>query len=783
MFFNILRRDLKRKKSINIILMIFVILASTFIASGANNMVTVFNALDNYFDMAEVPDYWVSTSDSRSSENFKSFADENNYSYKDNTMAMINPKDVKIDGKVFDYSSTTVISRVNDTNLFLENGKQLKSVADGEIYVSSLMWFSDSNDFHKGSKVVIKSGDQSKEFVVKGYVKDAVFGSGMISMTRFLVSDNDFEFFKENEKNVLFDSFFLNTDDSEFNSKFTDLELNVLFSIDRETVKLTYIMDILMSAIVFVVSICLILISLAILRFTIDFTMTEEFREIGVMKAIGISNRGIRGLYIIKYTAISIGGSAIGFILSIPFGSLMLQSTSKNIMISNSGNYALNVMCSALSAFIVVMFCYLCTRKIKRFSPIDAIRNGETGERYSKKGVIHLSNSKLPLILSMSLNDVMSSLKKYVSMFFIFVIGILLVIIPLNIVNTLKSDSFIQTFGMAKSDVIILQETYFDNSGNNKQMLEEKIENIKDYLNENDIESKVFQEAFFKFYISKDDKKTSSIATQGIGDSSCDMYTYLDGTPPQNKNEIAVSHIVADRIDVKIGDDVNVNIGNEVKKYTVTAIYQTMMNMGEGVRFSETEDLDYNHITGCFAIQVLYTDNPNRQTINERNELLAENYPECELMTAAEYVDMLDGGISGQIDGVKILILSVVIFINILVTVLMTKSFITKEKCEIAILKAIGFRNNAIAAWQALRICLILAASTVVGVLIGSPISQFVFSQISSIMGAYNCPIEINTLETFLIYPIGVLLITGVSAFLSSLSVRKISASDTSTNE
>ena len=62
----------------------------------------------------------------------------------------------------------------------------------------------------------------------------------------------------------------------------------MIASFDRDTLKITYVMDMIIAGILLVVSICLILISIVILRFTIVFTLNEEFREIGIMKAIGI---------------------------------------------------------------------------------------------------------------------------------------------------------------------------------------------------------------------------------------------------------------------------------------------------------------------------------------------------------------------------------------------------------------------------------------------------------------------------------------------------------------
>lgn len=63
MYLQILKKDLRRKKTMNLILFIFIVLAATFIAGSVNNMVTVMTALDTFFEKAEVPDYLLSFAD------------------------------------------------------------------------------------------------------------------------------------------------------------------------------------------------------------------------------------------------------------------------------------------------------------------------------------------------------------------------------------------------------------------------------------------------------------------------------------------------------------------------------------------------------------------------------------------------------------------------------------------------------------------------------------------------------------------------------------------------
>ena len=59
MFFDILKRDLKRKKTMNVIILLFVILSVMFISSSVMNLTSMTGSLDSFFDKAGVGDYAV----------------------------------------------------------------------------------------------------------------------------------------------------------------------------------------------------------------------------------------------------------------------------------------------------------------------------------------------------------------------------------------------------------------------------------------------------------------------------------------------------------------------------------------------------------------------------------------------------------------------------------------------------------------------------------------------------------------------------------------------------
>jgi putative ABC transport system permease protein len=228
---------------------------------------------------------------------------------------------------------------------------------------------------------------------------------------------------------------------------------------------------------------------------------------------------------------------------------------------------------------------------------------------------------------------------------------------------------------------------------------------------------------------------------------------------------------------------VKIKIGAEEKEYIITAIFQSMTNMGEGIRFSEKEDLDYSYVISNLAIQVFFnkdlTSNQKEEYFNKVRQL----FTKFDVYTGGEYIGEFMGGISSQLNDVKQFIVIVIIAINMLVSILMVKTFITKEKGEIGMLKSIGFSNDSIISWQVLRIGIILIISTIIGAIISNPISQISSGQVFTMMGASHIEFVIKPLEVYLMYPAIILVCTLFTSFLSALQIKRISAQETNNIE
>lgn len=126
-------------------------------------------------------------------------------------------------------------------------------------------------------------------------------------------------------------------------------------------IKMCYVLDMIVAFTMLVLSICLILVSFVVLKFSITFTISEEFREIGVMKAIGISSFKIRSLYLAKYLMLAVAGAVVGLLLSIPFSNLLLRSVSNNIVLEADNHFGLSVLGAVLVIVVILLFAFRCT--------------------------------------------------------------------------------------------------------------------------------------------------------------------------------------------------------------------------------------------------------------------------------------------------------------------------------------------------------------------------------------------------------------------------------------
>ena len=789
MYLQILKKDLKRKKAMNVILLVFIILASMFVSSGVNNIISVTTALDDYLEMADAPDYLAATMNKsgavdideilNSAASVESFGKEKILYMESDNISFENESETGV--------NTIILQSDEDMsmNYILDDGDILKSVKSGEFYMTA--GIAEDIGLEIGDKVTVKLDDVSCVFTFAGGIKDAVLGSNGISIQRHIISAEDFEKFisAENvEKLYGGEVVYIRTTDMEkMLSEIKPLIDSAIFTADRATIKFTYVFDMLVVGILLVVSLILIAVAFVILRFTIAFTLSEEFREIGVMKAIGIRNLKIRGLYLVKYAALSVIGVLIGLALSFPFGEILMSVSTKSIIINNGNAAFISVICAVLMVGVIMLFCYGCTGKVGKMTPIDAVRNGQTGERFRKKSIMSLGRSRLPEAPFLALNDIVSNPKRFGIITFAFFLCLSLLLILSATVSTMKSGTLANAFGLADFDISAEGKVMEFMTADGHEKLKEYLSDMEENLARNGMPAYCMLEMMFKLPVSHDENENNIVMYQGTG-TTTDMYEYIEGTPPQSAGEVALTRFSANKLKANIGDTITIKTIDGDREFMITALFQSMYNMGEGVRFHEDEEINYIQANGALFTQIKFTDAPDQKEIARRMEKFKELYPEFDgIKNRAECVsDMLK--VTDTMDTIKRMVVVFTIILAVLITVLMERSFIVKEQNEIALMKAIGIRNGKIYAYHTLRFVFVGSITVIAAEFFALPLTHLFIDPIFKMMGMeLAVDYVISPFEMFLGFPLVILAATTTSAFFTSLHTNKIKALDTANIE
>ncbi len=795
MYLNILKKDLKRKRAMNIILLVFIILASMFVSSGVSNILTVTTALDRYFEMADVPDYFAlyqnKVSDKDVYKVLESASAIDEFRIEEGitiTQSNITRKGEPLDASNTSQTLTLQSDRVMGINYFLDDGSILKSVPKGKIYTAA---FTEKNMGLKvGDRIIVEVEGVSREFTFAGGFKDAVLGSELTGVKRFIINGEDFDEYMSNETiKTMYNgkTLYIHTADIDrTKSQIADISDCFTFEGSMDILNQAYIFDMIITGLILIMSLILIIISFVILRFTIAFTLSEEFREIGVMKAIGIRSIKIRGLYLIKYSAISVVGAAVGLVLSYPFGKMLMELSTGSIIIDSSSNAFVNIGCAVLVAAVILLFCLGCTGRVSKMSPIDAVRNGQTGERFRKKSIMSLGKSRLGTTAFLAANDIVSSPKRYAVIILTFFLCTSLLIILSNATASLKSGKLLKYFGMADCHVVtnVGDEAMKFMTENGHEKVKKYLEDMEQTLAENGMPAKCMTEYFMYPMIKHGEYESKTALLQGTG-TTTDMYEYSEGTPPQNSGEIAITTILAKKLKAAVGDTVTVSYPTgERSEYIITALYQAMVNQGTSVRVHNDCDINYLSAVGSPGTQIKFTDAPDDKEVLRRIEKIKELYPKfSNVKTAGENVSDTTG-VGDAIDAVKKMSAVLTVILAALITVLMERSFIAKEQAEIALMKAIGMRNAKTYGQHTLRFFISAAAAVLIAEFLGMPLTKLCFDPIFGSMGL-EMGVEYvqNPVEIYAVFPVIVLAATAASAFFTSLYTNKIKSSDTANIE
>lgn len=808
MYLRMLKKDLGDKVGLNIVLCIFMIIAATLLVTSAGFIYTFFKGTNDTYEKCKTSDFMFTVDKSISDaegqrEKIKSALGK----YPEIAEIKISERPLILTERLdFDgverrtvtnlYESSAYLTTVtDDQNIPYDMNDEVLVVENGCVAIPQ--YLANNAKTKIGSKLRITTDmGNIYEFTVSHIYKDP----SSYFLNKIVFSDEDYtELVKEfNSLSDLYEvrlkSGFSSV--AELRSWGYDLMVDINRLNDTHALDGTVdniitgknnksnnagMITVIISIFLVIMGFSLIILIFMSIRFSLHATIKREEKEIGTMKAIGVDSIAYKSLFIVKYIAFAVIGGLSGIIFGIPLCRFMLNHFMINTLTPKTEVFIVLGMITSISfIFLMIIFSFLALSRMRKISVMDTIHGESRGERFKKlKGVfLHKSrHAAVPLFLASS--DIVGRLKRYIYLIISYTLGITLLLMVVQLKETVVSDNFRKNYWMiADREVLIRPE---DNLREKLVSQEGSYRNVfqyyEKYYNENGIPLNI--------QIIDSQEATWKAPDQDIGinlyfdneDVELEKLRFVKGGKvPTLKNEVAVPHSLKDTKGVNLGDTVTLvyrvyqedgfTLKYVEKDYLVTAYFETIMN-NSMPSFIMTEP-DENYFTDDWNIFSESIDVPDDE-YDATIEKMRNVNKDIMIWDFDQVLDFDLGNEFGTIFDMLFMVIAIVMSVTIFaMTFLYQQIFIEEETADIAMLKSIGVDRKSIRGWQYIRILILVVCAIVLGMTISFSISKAVFNQVGiTVLGVGTFALASPTVFSMIIIPLGLLILVTTSLLLA----------------
>ncbi len=617
--------------------------------------------------------------------------------------------------------------------------------AVGEIYVP--VCYRKEYDVVPGD--IIQIG--SETLTVAGFLRDSQMNSMMASSKRFLVSREDYDKIMPIGSQEYLIEFKLleGSDYGAFSTAYENAGLpgngpTITYPLIR---MMNALSDGMMIMVIFLISIAMLFISTLCIRCLILTQLEKDKYEIGMMKAVGISGKGVRRLYISKYLILSAVGTVIGFAVAVMASSpLSLQMKELYGDAGNHGSiYILMILGEMIVEAIILLSINRALKGIEK-APTVSILNG-LGNFGKKK------NLWIPACI-------------------IIAVSVFMILVPLNVSNTLKAPEFVTYMGIGSGQIRIDIRQMDDIPGLSSDLEKElsSDERVSDFV--------LMRTGSYRTVMP--DGSSYNLLIES-GDHSTFPVRYSKGTYPKSEGEIAVSLLNAQELGLDLGDFIDVypeagSAGTAGKTCKVCGIYSDITNGGKTAKacFDPTEDktpvmwsIIYLSLKDENGIQDWVTDFRNS------HGSLGEG---IKVTSIPEYLNGLYGQTIRNIKNASLVTTILALIVLFVVILLLLRLLIWRERSDSSLKKAFGLTSGDIQKEYMKKAAYVVALGIAVGIFAGVVPGQSIAGLFLGTMGAQGFRFIIDPLSVFVLTPF----ITAVTAFVAAwtglLEIRNVRA-------
>ena len=682
-------------------------------------------------------------------------------------------------GKIHDGNSSFLQKMRSGIYLYNSDLKSFASdipkLEKGEIYAP--LGLKSKLSCNIGDTITYTTIEGTADFVIKGFVQEPSCGAQTIGWKQVFISDEDFDElynrWKPMEDPYIFDYTAVSVykaDDCgltpgkflrklNLETKAADIALGALTREQTERFS-TLLPDILIKLFtVFVIF--LFVIVLILVSHSVSTEIESDYVTFGILKSQGFSREKLTELFFMQYLSAELLGIIIGTVLSLPIESMLTESFQliTGTMPSRGLSVGKSLAFIGIILLVSAVLVFIKTLPLGKISPVKAIGGGKEDIYFDSR--IKLPISKRLLSASLAIRQFTSAKRRYISAVLISAILIFFMLSVNLVINLMSSKTALEAMGVEFTDITVYiqrdkSEKYMDEVNDLVTSLTE----VKEVYRTDNLYLSMNGENLFA-HIVKEPEKLSPI---------------FKGRAPIYDNEAVITQMIADTLEIGVGDEVTIAYKENEDTYIISGIFQTVNDSGMCFAMSEEAIKKIHPKYAVANIGFLLDDSdPDSLTAKELKDIIKEKYRDTDEV-GVETFDInsfIGAEVSEMMELMRAAIyIFSVIFALVAVRMICTKAFL-QERTDIGIYKAEGFTVNRLRLSFGIRFLTVAVIGTALGVIASLLFSSDVIGVGLSMIGLSKIPTALD-LVSVTVPSVLLMICFFVFAYLSSGKIKKV---------
>ena len=607
-------------------------------------------------------------------------------------------------------------------------------IARGEVYVSASIVSMFGVQIGDTITFPIARSGGDVTFTVAGFYEDPFMGSSMIGMKGFLICEQDHEEIagvieESGVDSLAREGFMLHISNvsgsaltaAQFNAflnENTSLTSYVEFTHSKDAIAgfMLTLQNVFTSLLLAFVAI-LLLASMAVLSHSIGSTIEQDYTNMGILKTMGFTSGKLRSIQLLQYLITTLGGMGVGLLLSIPAAGLICQMTVTTTGLLLPSALPMGICLGVLASILLLLlgFVWLRTGKIRRISPVNAIRGTWKKSQESKKAAFPIQKKCLSFWLAM--RQLLSGKRRY--------IGACLVAVLLVFFASLigRVNAWLGPNGEGLMDAFNPADLHIAAQPMGETSLSDVEQTIEQYTTITDVY----------------DLAMPSVSVNGV-DMTANVITepqrfhLLLGQTCQEADEVVLTEFVASDLGVSIGDTVTLAGSRGSEEYTVSGIYQCANDMGMNVGLSREGYQRIGEETTNMWCTHFFLADPSLQP--EVMQALSETYGGDVYLHENSWPGLF--GILSAMELLMIFLYVMIVIFVLVATLLTAEKLLRSERRDLTIYLALGFSAGRLRRSFALRFGVIALLGSILGTILSAFLTDPLVAMLMRMEGISN---------------------------------------------